>query len=66
MARIKVRAVPEGGKANKAVCALIAHEFGLAKSQVKVVRGKTARYKRLAVEKSQEEIEAWKAGLNRL
>ncbi len=43
--RIKVRAVPEDGKANRAVCALIGKALGLPKSSVQLVSGETSRDK---------------------
>lgn len=43
-----VTAPPDNGKANKALCKLIASELGIAKSKVEVVQGQTSRHKRLA------------------
>ncbi len=43
--RIYVTAVPEDGKANKAVIALLAKHLGIAKSKLELVRGETARDK---------------------
>jgi uncharacterized protein (TIGR00251 family) len=43
--KIAVTAPPEGGKANDAVIALLAREWGVAKSAVSVVSGATARRK---------------------
>jgi len=43
--RIRVTVVPEGGKANEAVIALLADHLGLAKSRLWVVRGATSRDK---------------------
>lgn len=43
--QVRVRAVPEGGRANKAVEKLLAKSLGLAKSRVRVVTGATARIK---------------------
>ena len=45
---IKVRAVPEDGKANAAVIALIAKQFGIPKSRLEIQRGATSRYKVIA------------------
>jgi uncharacterized protein YggU (UPF0235/DUF167 family) len=47
--RVRVKAVPDKGKANAAVVALIAKALGVAKSAVSVVSGETARLKTLAV-----------------
>ena len=44
-----VRAVPEDGKANKALAALLAKSLGLPKSKVSVVAGHTSRLKTLHV-----------------
>lgn len=44
---IKVTAPPEDGKANAAVCKLVAKRLGLAKSLVAVDTGETSRSKRL-------------------
>ncbi|MGI2257117.1 DUF167 domain-containing protein [Candidatus Cardinium hertigii] len=42
---LRVMAPPEGGKANKAIIALLAQIFGIAKSHITLVRGATARRK---------------------
>jgi uncharacterized protein (TIGR00251 family) len=47
--KVSVSAAPEKGKANKAVCALIAKTLGIATSQVSVVSGETSRDKKLLV-----------------
>jgi uncharacterized protein YggU (UPF0235/DUF167 family) len=47
---IRVTAPPVDGKANDALCRLIAQAAGVAPSRVTVVRGHTARDKVLAVE----------------
>lgn len=46
----KVTAPPEGGKANAAVCKLLARELGVPKSAVTVVRGQSARHKQLEID----------------
>jgi uncharacterized protein (TIGR00251 family) len=43
--KISVTAPPDKGKANMAVCALLAKAFGVAKSSVAVVSGETDRRK---------------------
>jgi uncharacterized protein len=47
--RISVREAPEDGRANDAVCALLAKELGISKQSVRVVSGHSARQKLLAV-----------------
>ena len=47
---VRVTAVPEGGKANEAVCRTIADSLGVPKSAVRVVRGQTGRHKSLEVD----------------
>ncbi len=39
--KVKVAAPPEGGKANKAICALIAKALGVKTAQVEIVSGAT-------------------------
>ncbi|MDH3265233.1 MAG: DUF167 domain-containing protein [Paracoccaceae bacterium] len=43
--RVKVTAVPEGGKANAAVTKLLAKALGLPTSRIALIRGETARDK---------------------
>lgn len=43
--KVWVTAVPEDGKANKAVVALLAKALGVAKSRVEIMRGETGRDK---------------------
>ena len=47
---IRVTAPPVDGKANEALCRLIAKKAGVAPSKVTVLRGHTARDKVLRVE----------------
>jgi uncharacterized protein YggU (UPF0235/DUF167 family) len=56
--KLAVRAAPEGGKANRAVEALLADALEIGAKQVKVVRGGSARTKTVAIEGlSPEEVE---------
>ena len=48
--RVRVRAAPERGRANEAVCALIANALRLPAGSVIVQRGHTSREKRLVIE----------------
>lgn len=52
---VRVTAAPEGGKANAAVCAIIAKRLGVAKTSVRVVRGESARHKVLEIDGVQDE-----------
>lgn len=47
---VRVTAAPEDGKANAAVCELLACALGRPKRAVRVVRGESARHKQLEVE----------------
>ena len=46
---VKVRAVPEDGKANEAVIALLAEAFALPRSRLEIARGGTNRHKVIAL-----------------
>jgi uncharacterized protein (TIGR00251 family) len=46
----KVAAPPQDGRANKALCKLIAKRLGVAPSRVSLVRGKRSRDKLIEVE----------------
>lgn len=48
--KVKVSAPPEGGRANAAVCRVLAEAFDLPKSSVEVVSGTTSRRKRVRLE----------------
>lgn len=54
--KIRVCAPPEGGKANKAVCALIAARLGLKPSQVVIERGATSTDKTIRIEGVGEDV----------
>ena len=47
--RLRVRAVPDKGKANAAVVALLAKALSVPKSSISVVAGETARLKTVAI-----------------
>ena len=47
--KARVAAPPEDGKANAALVALLAREFGIPKSAVTIVRGATARVKQVQI-----------------
>jgi uncharacterized protein (TIGR00251 family) len=47
--QVSVKAPPHDGKANLAVIKLLSEYFSVPKSQIKIVRGHTARKKLLAI-----------------
>jgi uncharacterized protein (TIGR00251 family) len=47
--RVRVRAVPDKGRANTAVLALLATSLGLPKSALTIVSGQTARLKTVGI-----------------
>lgn len=62
--KLKVRAVPEGGKANRAVEKLLAKALKLPKSAVRVVTGETSRIKGVDIDAAEGsaaagQIEEW-------
>jgi uncharacterized protein (TIGR00251 family) len=48
--KMRVRAIAEGGAANRAVVELLAKELGVPKARVRVLSGTTSRLKRIAVD----------------
>ena len=55
--RVKVRAVPERGKANQALCRLLAKYFKLPKSSLEVISGHKSRTKRVLIRRASEDFE---------
>jgi uncharacterized protein len=47
---VRVSAAPDGGKANAAVCLVLARALGVPKSTVRVVRGHASRHKAIEVD----------------
>ena len=47
--RVHVSAPPVDGKANKALIKLLADEWGISKSDIKIVKGETSREKILEI-----------------
>lgn len=47
--KVRVSAPPEGGRANKAICALLARELGVKESDVEVVAGATRAEKSVRI-----------------
>ncbi len=60
---VRVTAAPDSGKANKAVCKLIAKELGIPKSAVALKRGETSRHKLLECEATSANLESWISSL---
>ncbi len=64
--KISVTAAPEDGKANAAVIALLAQEWGVAKSAISVVSGATDRRKLVEIRGPSQELlaklQGWLAG----
>jgi uncharacterized protein (TIGR00251 family) len=56
--KVRVRAVPENGKANKALTELIAKWFGVPKSAVSFISGETSRKKILRIEGDPEDFKS--------
>ena len=48
--KIKVRAVPEGGRANKALITFLAAHWKLSKSRIRIIRGESSRTKVLEID----------------
>ncbi len=61
--RLRVRAVPEGGKANAAATQLLAKALGLPKSAVTLVAGETARLKTVQIDGDPADLAAKVEGL---
>lgn len=54
--KVRVRAVPEKGKANQALIAFLAKTLGLAKSKLFLISGDTQRKKILRIEGDPEDL----------
>jgi uncharacterized protein len=48
--RLRVRAIADGGEANRAVMELLAKSLGVPKARVRLVSGATSRLKQIAVD----------------
>jgi uncharacterized protein (TIGR00251 family) len=48
--KVHVKAAPSKGEANAEVIGLLARQLGVARSQFKIVRGETSRYKLVVVD----------------
>jgi uncharacterized protein YggU (UPF0235/DUF167 family) len=47
--RVRIKAVPDKGKANVAAIGLLAKALGVSKSAIKLVSGDTARFKTIEI-----------------
>jgi uncharacterized protein (TIGR00251 family) len=54
--KVRVRAVAEGGEANRAVTELLARALGVPKRQVRLLSGTTSRLKQIAVDGDPREL----------
>jgi hypothetical protein len=48
--KVRVRAIADGGEANRAITELMAKALGVPKTRVKILSGATARLKQIAVD----------------
>ena len=48
--KLRVRAIADGGEANRAVTELLAKALGVSKAKVRLVSGATSRLKQLAID----------------
>lgn len=48
--KIKVAAVPEKGKANRALVEFLAKHLGVAKNRIRIMSGETSQLKRIRVD----------------
>jgi uncharacterized protein (TIGR00251 family) len=52
--RLRITAPPVDGKANAYLCAYLAKQFGVARSQVELISGETGRDKRVRIRQPQK------------
>ena len=64
--KIRVRAIAEGGEANRAVTELVAKALGVAKAKVRILSGTTSRLKQIAVDGDPAKLGATLRGLTAL
>lgn len=62
---VKVTSVPEKGKANAAIQALIARQAGIPRSALEQVAGETDRNKVFRIVSHAEAVQTWCLGLSR-
>src|ERR1700735_4512269 len=56
--KVRVRAIADGGEANRAVTELIAKALGVTKASVRILSGTTSRLKQIAVDGDPAELGA--------
>ncbi|WP_426443514.1 DUF167 domain-containing protein [Bradyrhizobium genosp. P] len=54
--KVRVRAIAEGGEANRAVTELLAKALGVPKARVKILSGATSRIEQVAVDGEPREL----------
>jgi uncharacterized protein len=54
--KLRVRAIAEGGEANRAVTGFLAEALGVAKARVRILSGVTSRFKQVAVDGDPREL----------
>ena len=54
--KVRVRAIADGGEANRAVTELIAKALGVPKARVRILSGTTSRLKQIAVDGDAAEL----------
>lgn len=54
--KVKVQEPPESGKANRAVCELLARELGIGRREVVLIRGEKSRNKEVEIASLDESV----------
>ena len=54
--KVRVRAIADGGEANRAVTHLLAKALGIPKARVRILSGATSRLKQIAVDGDPEKL----------
>ena len=54
--KVRVRAIADGGEANRAVTELLAKALGIPKARVRILSGTTSRLKQIAVDGDPEKL----------
>ena len=53
--KVRIRQIPEKGKANKKLIALLADQLGISKDRISIQSGETSRLKRIRIEGMSDE-----------